>query len=157
MTGARGGRAGTAVESRRAQASAVLEAVTVLGRAIAAERRTPFEGRSLTRSQMQTLFLLAHGTGPITPSLVAEHLALTGGAVTQLVDGLKADGLIETARHPDDARSRVLRLTDAASSQVDRFEAETVTRLLPMFDRLDDDGLTRLALLLRTVTEEDER
>ncbi|MRG60728.1 MarR family transcriptional regulator [Agromyces sp. CFH 90414] len=138
---------------RSGHVAAVLEAVTLLGRAIAAERRTPFEGRSLTRSQMETLFLLAHDAAPVTPGRVAERLGLTAGAVTQLVDGLKHEGLVDTARHPEDARSRILRLTDGAARQVARFEADTVARLSPSFDRLRDDELVELARLLRAVTE----
>ncbi|WP_350349525.1 MarR family transcriptional regulator [Agromyces sp. G08B096] len=141
--------------ARRANAARVLESVTLLGRAIAAERRTPFEGLTLTRSQLETLFLLAHSAAPLTPGRVADRLGITPGAVTQLVDGLKAEGLVETDRHPDDARSRVLRLTAGAAQQVERFEADTTTRLLPVFEQLSDDELDQLARLLRALTDEE--
>ncbi|MGF2950544.1 MarR family winged helix-turn-helix transcriptional regulator [Microbacterium alcoholitolerans] len=149
-TGAAGG-------ARAAHAAAVLEAVTRLSRAIAAQRHTPLEGRTLSSSQMETLFLLAHGAGPVTPGRVASRLGLTAGAVTQLVDGLKADGLVETARHPDDARSRVLRLTDDAAEQIARFEADTVERMMPVFDGLSDDEVGELARLLRATSDGEDR
>lgn len=139
---------------RRAATAAVLKAVTVLGRAVASGPHPPLGERVVTKSQMQTLFLLAHGAGPVTPGMVAEQLGITAGAVTQLVDGLKTEGLVESVRHPDDARSRVLKLTEGTAEQIARFESDTVDRLGSMFAGLTDDEVIQLASLLRRATEE---
>ncbi len=128
----------------------VLESVTALARELTAGREPPF-GRRLTRNQMETLFVLAHSAWPVTPKRLAATLGITAGAVTQLVDVLADQGLVESVAHPSDARSRVLRLTESAQSTVDRFEREAVERMAPRFAELDDDQLGSLAALLASL------
>lgn len=137
--------------SRREHVARVIERTVALGRSLRSGRRTPFHGRVLTGSQLEALFHLAHDPAPVTPSALAAALALTPGAVTQLVDGLRAEGLVESAPHPDDARSRVIRLSAEAAEQVDAFEQELVAHALPTFDALDDAELETLASLLDRV------
>ncbi|GAA1519011.1 DNA-binding MarR family transcriptional regulator [Agromyces terreus] len=139
---------------RAARVASVLESMTLLSRAVTAGRRTPFGDHELSRTQLQALFTLAHRRGPVTPSILASTLGVTPGAVTQLIDGLKAAGLVETDANPDDARSRILRMTDAAATEVDRFERSVIERMRPRFDLLDDGELILLADLLDRITEE---
>jgi len=128
----------------------VLESVTALARELTAGREPPF-GRRLTRNQVETLFVLAHSAEPVTPKHLASGLGVTAGAVTQLVDGLVSQRLVESVAHPGDARSRVLRLTDSAQATVDRFEREAVERTAHRFDGLDDEQLRELATSLAAV------
>lgn len=132
-------------EDRAIRIGAILDAVTVLGGVIRAEQKRPFAGVSLTASQVRALYLLAHAREPVTPARLAEALGVTAGAVTQLVDGLRGEGLVETAPHPSDGRSRVLALTPDAAAEVDTFEAAVVRRMAPLFEVLDDDALTHVA------------
>lgn len=129
----------------------ILAQVVALSRSVAADRRTPFEGVELTSSQLSLLFLLAHSQGPVTPSAAASVLGVTRGAVTQLVDGLRAAGLVESVPNPRDHRSRILQLTGAERRRVADYEAGVVRRLMPGFDALDDADVHTLAGLLRRV------
>lgn len=129
----------------------VLESVTALSRELMAGREPPF-GRRLTRNQVETLFVLAHSAEPVTPKHLASGLGVTAGAITQLVDGLTGQGLVESVAHPSDARSRVLRLTDSAQATVDRFERAAVERMANRFDGLDDEQLRALAASLAAVS-----
>jgi DNA-binding MarR family transcriptional regulator len=129
----------------------VLESVTALGRELTAGREPPF-GRRLTRNQVETLFVLAHSAEPVTPKHLASELGVTAGAITQLVEGLISQHLVESVTHPHDARSRVLRLTSSAQATVDRFEREAVERMAHRFDELDDASLTALAVSLAAVS-----
>jgi len=133
--------------------ASVVEAVTMLSGAITAERRIPFEGRGLTRTQLQALFVVAHDRRPVTPNRLATSLGVTPGAVTQLVDGLRNENLVQTVANPDDARSRFIQLTSVAVEEVTRFEASTVERLLPLFDVLTDPELTAAATALTQLVE----
>ena len=58
-------------------------------------------GISLTELRCLTLL----ETGPITPSVVANALGLTSGAVTGLLDRLEKKGLIQRQPNPSDRRS----------------------------------------------------
>ena len=53
---------------------------------------------------------LAPGGATITQ--LAEHLGVTRQAAAQLVDELLARGYVRRSRHPDDARARLITLTD---------------------------------------------
>lgn len=139
---------------RAAHVAAVLESVTRLGSSIAAGPRVLFHGRDLTRTQMQALFTLAHTPTPVTPGQLATGLGVTAGAVTQLIDGLRDQRLVETTPNLDDARSRVIRLTADAAEEVQRFEGAIVERLLPRFDSFGDDELIALSHALARITEE---
>ncbi len=139
MTGAAGRDAGVAV---------ILEAVVRLGRELRAVRRSPFGGLRLTASQIDALFLVAHAPGPVSPGTLAGWLGITPGAVTQLVDGLCELDLVERSRSSEDARLRLLQLTDEARASVRDFESEIVARLRPAFDPLTDQDLAALADLL---------
>ena len=131
--------------------ASVLESVTALARELTVGREPPF-GRRLTRNQVETLFVLAHSAEPVTPKQLASGLGVTAGAITQLVDGLVSQQLVESVPHRRDARSRVLRLTDSARATVDRFERDAVGRMAHRFEELDDEQLQTLAGALATVS-----
>lgn len=139
--------------ARRDRVGAVLEHLAALGREVAGAKAGPFGDVRLSRSQLDTLFLLAHSRSDVTPGRLATMLGVTAGAVTQLVDGLREHGLVETVPHPVDGRTRLLVLTPAARETVDRFEQEVLDRVSPRFDALDDTRLEHLELLLRTIRE----
>ncbi len=140
-----------AVDAARAEPlGGILLAVARLTRRIGARR--PFAGTPLSRSQFDAVFLLAHAASPVTPSALAAELGVTGGAVTQLVDGLREAGLVEVARHPTDGRSRVLALSPSAASEVDAFQQGLVRELAADFAELDDAELRQLAALLARAT-----
>ncbi|GAA1846373.1 MarR family winged helix-turn-helix transcriptional regulator [Agromyces salentinus] len=138
---------------RRGAIGDVIEGVVVLSRDLAATRRTPFAGHALGRSQLETLFLIAHAETPPTPGALAARLGLTAGAVTQILEPLRAAGLVEATTNPADARSRLLQLTEAARAEVDEFERDYIAALAPRFEILHDEELENLARLLRRLKE----
>lgn len=134
--------------ARARRIDAVLTPLVRLSRAVQRAQRMPFEGRVRGRTDLEALFLLAHATEPITPSRLAEELDVTPGAVTQLVDRLRADGILEQHPHPDDARSRIVRLTADAEREVAAYEGAVIEVVAPAFEALDDAELAQLATLL---------
>lgn len=143
------GRDGERMPPARARRiDAVLTPLVRLSRAVQRAQRMPFEGRVRGRTDLEALFLLAHAAEPITPRRLAEELDVTPGAVSQLVDRLRADGILEQHPHPDDARSRIVRLTADAAREVAAYEAAVIEVVAPAFAALDDGELARLAELL---------
>lgn len=100
--------------TRSEKVAAILEHIAALGRTLADETSRPFGEVRLSRSQADALFLLAHAKDLVTPGRLAEHLGITAGAVTQLVDQLRGLALVEQSPHPTDGRTRVLTLTPEA-------------------------------------------
>lgn len=138
----------TPTTERDALIGAVLEKVVLLSRQVASAQRSPFDEQRLTRTQIDTLFLVAHAPAPLSPGLLATTLGITPGAVSQLVDGLRGLGLVEQVANPVDGRSRLIQLTMAARTTVERFEAHVIGRLRPAFDPLTDRALASLVGLL---------
>lgn len=135
-------------DERAALVAAVLERVADIGRELTAAHATPFGDVRLGRTQLDALFVLAHAQDAVTPGFLATALTVTPGAVTQLVDGLRAHGLVETTPHPGDGRARIIQLSDTARAQVERFEHAAVTRMAPRFAALTANELRRLSDLL---------
>ncbi|WP_334149158.1 MarR family winged helix-turn-helix transcriptional regulator [Microbacterium sp.] len=51
----------------------------------------------------------APADAPVTPGSLATHLGVSTAAITSLIRRLQERGQVVVARHPDDARSKVLR------------------------------------------------
>lgn len=140
------------IDAVRAQRiGSALEAIAVWARVLHSYRKFPFNDLQLTRAQVETLFLIAHGEVSVTPGGLAESLGVTAGAVTQLLVSLTQAGLVEQQRDPADGRRRLLALTVDSRLRVQRLESELVGQLASRFDGLDDPELATLtALLART-------
>lgn len=137
--------------SRAASIAVILESVTLLSSGLTTARHVPFHGRTLTRTQLDALHRLAHSRTPLTPGRLAVSLGVTPGAVTQLLDGLRQEQLVDTRPHPDDARSRIVTLTAEAAAEVELFEQGVVEAVEPQFAELTDLELHTLAGLLDRV------
>lgn len=136
--------------TRHRRVEAVVERLALTARDIRRARDLPFGGRTRGPRQLEALFLIAHADGPLTPGRLAAMLDVTPGAVTQMLDILRADGLVEQHPHPDDARARSLRLSASANEEVAVYEAAVIDSVAPAFHDLDDDELdTLLGLLTR--------
>ena len=134
------------------QVGRAVEAIVVWARTLDSHRVFPFDGMELTRAQLEALFFIAHSDAPATPGVLAVRLGVTAGAVTQLVAGLTAAGLVDQERDPADGRRRVLALAPEWADRVAGFEREVVRQLSPRFDALDDAEVEVLADLLRRTT-----
>ncbi|MFC5932136.1 MarR family transcriptional regulator [Cryobacterium melibiosiphilum] len=137
---------------RRESVAQVIEAVVDLQRHIQPKQPAPFRGHRLSNSHLGLLFVLSHRS-QCTPSDLAAHLQITPGAVTQLVTRLRDAELVVSIRHPDDSRSVILTLTEAAQVHVAEFESSVLNKSLPLFDSLSDAELATLATLLHRAGE----
>lgn len=137
---------------RSQQIRTILTEVVRLSRVLASPRSTLFGEVTLTRTQVDILFLLAHGSEPFTPGRLADILQVTRGAITQTVEHLRAAGLVQQKPAEHDGRARVLCLTDPARKQVDAFETALVVGATPWFGDLSDDELVNVATSLSRVS-----
>lgn len=142
----------TLTTERAAHIGTVLESVVTLSRELSSPRRTPFGDAVLTRTQLEILFVIAHATERVTPGQLAAALHVTAGAITQTVEQLRERGFVEQAIPDDDARSRVLTLTETARADVAAFESAAVLRVAPWFADLSDTELGALASAISKVT-----
>ena len=79
----------------------------------------------LKPGEITVLGLVAENPG-ISQNDLASTLVIKKSAVTKVVQGLEATGLIERRRSTSDRRSNELRLTDAGTRKVEQFRAMSV-------------------------------
>jgi DNA-binding MarR family transcriptional regulator len=90
--------------------------------------------------------------GGATITQLAEHLDITRQAAAQLVDELLAKGYVRRQPHPDDARARLITLTDKGWAAVRAAEAAIADTVRPWAAALGErrfgalrDDLLRIA------------
>ena len=114
------------------------------------EALAPF---GLTFARYETLMLLLFSrNGALPLGKIGERLQVHPTSVTNLIDGLEKDGLVERTPHPSDRRT-----TLAAITAVGRARAEQATEELHAIRfgvELADPDLQGITDLLRTVREQ---
>ncbi len=115
------------------------------------------EGMSMPR--LVTMMFL-HSEGPATLSQVSEHLALSLGATSHLVDQLVHQSFVSRVEDPVDRRHKQLALTEAGEAFVEEVKrlraAEITQRVADMPPELQQDALRvmkELVVQLRAVDE----
>ncbi|MEO1058929.1 MAG: MarR family transcriptional regulator [Actinomycetota bacterium] len=83
--------------------------IRALGAAMEAFERAASRALDINRSDLQALNALEHG--PLSHGALAEHLGLTAGSVTTLVDRLERAGYVARQPDPDDRRRSEVALT----------------------------------------------
>ena len=109
---------------------------------------TELKPLGLTFARFETLRLLAFTrAGELPMGKIGERLMVHPTSVTNSVDRLEADGLVERRAHPDDRRATLAAITPAGRSLVER-----ATKLLDEIDYgmggLDTDRLSRLTAII---------
>jgi MarR family transcriptional regulator, 2-MHQ and catechol-resistance regulon repressor len=112
----------------------------------AVNRRLRVHGLHLATAQ--ALSVLEGAEHPLTPNEIGEHLHLTSGTVTTVIDSLEKRGLVERDSHPKDRRKVLVSITKSGRTVLDRYLPEAVAIQTAMLAGLDDDELRTLNELL---------
>ncbi len=86
-----------------------------------------------------------------TITQLAEHLGVTRQAAAQLVDELIAKGYVQSRRHPDDARARLITLTDRGWACTRAADAAVADTVRPWAALLGEERLSALEDDLRRI------
>lgn len=84
------------------------------------------------------------------PGELAQHTMVTTGAITKRIDRLERDGLVTRRPGRDDARRRVVALTEAGRRVIDQAFTEHMANERQLLDALDADDARRLEGILTT-------
>lgn len=122
----------------------MLRATTIIEKRIRAYLKTEFDS---TLPRFDVLSALYRETAPITMSQLTDHLLVSNGNLTGLVNRLVEDGLISRESDPDDRRAQRVVLTElgraAFREMADKHEALIDSLFSAMTDE-DMDTLLRL-------------
>lgn len=106
------------------------------------------DGAGVTVAEWVFLRTLHDGDG-IAPSLLAERMGMTKGAISKLADRLAEKGLVERTPHPEDGRAHRLALTPAGRALVPRLAGIADGNDAAFFAALEPAERRRLETLLR--------
>lgn len=76
------------------------------------------------RPRFSMALIRLHHLGPMTIRALAGEIDVTHSAMSQTVTAMRRDGLVDVVPGDDDARTRVVALTDAGRALVPALEAE---------------------------------
>ena len=133
---------------------AVLSRVTRLARHLDRARRAAFEAHALEAWSFDVLAALRRAGAPyqLSPGQLLTSTLVTSGTMTNRVDRLASDGLVERLPDPDDRRGVLVRLTPAGRAAVDAALADLLEHERAILAALARADRTRLADLLRALT-----
>jgi len=119
----------------------LIENFTQIFRDMHKEQKFPFGDLVLTRQQMMIMFFINEKKGGVSAKEIAEFLKVTAGAVTQFIDGLVKNGLVERAESNTDKRSMDIGLTKMAKEKFDHFKKDYMDKINQAFDELNNQEL----------------
>lgn len=129
----------------------VLSRVDRLSRHLDRARRDAFAAHGLESWAFDVLAALRRAGAPyqLSPGQLVTQTMVTSGTMTNRVDRLAANGLVQRSPDPGDRRGVIVRLTDAGRERVDSAVADLVRREHQLLGRLDDGERDALVGTLR--------
>lgn len=133
--------------------AALFDTLDVAKRSLHSHMRTVIEGHDISRTQLELLFTIHHSQ-PTTAKELALKLQLTPGAISQTVEELVEQQLIERETDPTDRRRQVLRLSGEGGEfmkSLDKRRREVMKRII---EKLSDEELTTWLKIQHTIIDE---
>jgi len=133
----------------------VLSRVSRLARQLDLGRRSAFREQTLEPWEFDVLSALRRSGPPyqLSPGRLLTETLVTSGTMTNRIDRLESQGLVERAPDVNDRRGVVVTLTEAGLARVDEAMAALLEREEQLLAGLTDADRTQLADLLRTLAE----
>src|SRR5436305_2075921 len=83
----------------------------------------------LSPSGFNVLEILRGASRPLPPSVITDHMRITRGTTTKVLDSLEKAGLVRRTKHPDDRRMLLVEITGEGAARMNE--------LLPRLHRLE--------------------
>jgi DNA-binding MarR family transcriptional regulator len=126
----------------------MLRATTIIEKRIRGYLKTEFDS---TLPRFDVLSALDRETGPITMSQLTDHLLVSNGNLTGLVNRLVEDGLISREIDPDDRRVQHVVLTPEGRSAFREMADKHEALVDSLFSAMSDEDMATLLELTTTL------
>jgi len=112
----------------------------------------PFKDYNISRPQAGLLFhLIKTKEDGVSMKELAEHLCVTSGAITQLIDDLVEKKLLVREHDVNDRRTVKVKLTPESLAHFHVFKQKYFKAISPSFDNLTDEELKTLQKLTEKI------
>jgi len=101
----------------------------------------------ISRQQVELLFVVSQYGSPNVKE-IADSLGITSGAVSQLIEHLVEEGMLERGNSSDDRRIVQVRFTRHGAKIFKHFQAHRVAKMTDFLSALDDQELAQFTGLL---------
>lgn len=118
----------------------LLDTMNVAKRSMFGRMQTMMQDCPVSPAQLELLSNIAH-LQPISAKLLARHLQLSPGAISQLVDGLQQHHLITRAAQPEDRRVHVLNVSARGKALLDRMIKPRQQFMEQLMSQMTDEEL----------------
>lgn len=115
-------------------------------------RGGPMPKNMPSHAQLSVLFVVAH-RGTQTTKDLAQHFGMTSSAVTQLVNGLVKDKLLERKEDKNDRRKMHIALTKKGNGVLERARAYRMQKMKESFTPLSDKEIEQLLKIQIKIVE----
>lgn len=102
--------------------------------------------------RFKTLGIL-HGRGPIRAGELASLCGTTPSAMTEVIEGLAADGHVRRVDDPTDRRAVVVELTDGGEAELERVGDLLTAAMVKVFEGLTSEQKTRLRAAVADIND----
>lgn len=99
--------------------------------------------------QSRALHIIAQS--PVRPARLADILSVTPRAVTDVVDGLITEGLVEVSPDPADRRAKIISITDSGAEHLEQARLARAEISEELFSVLDKQQQETLRSMLHSV------
>jgi DNA-binding MarR family transcriptional regulator len=128
------------------KAELIVEVITLFHRLGQSRMRYQFEPwrkLDVPLAQLKSLFLI-HIKGSMNVRHLAQHLGVTPGNVTSIVDRLVGQGLLKRAESPEDRRIVLLELTDKGRETITEIHETGINHMKRILDRMSAEDIKAL-------------
>lgn len=139
------------VDNRQKLLRNLIENFSQIFRDMHKDQKFPFGDLFLTRQQMMVMFFINEKERAVSAKEISEFLQVTPGAITQFIDGLVKNELVERAGSDIDKRSINIRLTEATKKKFDYLKKDFIEKITQAFNGLDNEELNRFVELTEKV------
>lgn len=134
-------------DNRQRLLKALIQNFSQIFRDMHKEQKFPFGNLVLTRQQMMIMFFINEKGRAVSAKEVAEFLHVTAGAITQFVDGLVKNKLVERKENSADRRSLDIDLTKKTKREFDYLKSDSIKKITMAFSKLSNGELEQFVVL----------
>lgn len=107
----------------------------------------------VTLPQFDVLAELDNANKPLTMSELSQHLVVSNGNITGVIDRLEREKFLKRVRSKEDRRVQYIQLTDSGAKRFKKIAAEHEIWITDLFSTLDRNEMDRMINTLKKTKE----